>query len=85
MRPLTFGLILVLPIALGGCYTIRGFGQDVAVAGRALTAAVDKVTGSEPATAETSPPAAAQQGSSGPPRSLSAPPPRAPQPPADAK
>lgn len=84
MRPLMFGLMLVLPIVLGGCYTIRGFGQDVTAAGRALTAAVDKVTGSEPATATTPSPAAAQQGSSGPPRSLSAPP-SAPQQPEEPK
>ncbi|HEX7967956.1 MAG TPA: entericidin A/B family lipoprotein [Stellaceae bacterium] len=78
MRLLTFGLSLILPIVLGGCYTVRGVGQDLSAAGRALSNAADTVMG-EPEPAAATPPPATAQGSSGPPRSLAAPPPPAPE------
>jgi predicted small secreted protein len=70
MKLFTGSLILMSPILLGGCYTVRGFGQDVAAAGRALTNAADTVMGSAspPATTQLPPPG---QGSSTMPQSLS--------------
>ena len=79
MRLLAIGLILVVPIVLGACNTVGGFGQDLSAAGRALSSASDKVTGREPQTAVTPPPAPAQ-GTSAAPQSLSTPRPLAPKP-----
>ena len=72
MRLLTWSLVLVSPILLGGCYTVRGFGQDLSAAGRSLSNAADTVMGSEspPPMAQLPPPAPAQ-GSSAMPQSLS--------------
>jgi predicted small secreted protein len=70
MRLMAIGLILVMPVALGGCYTMRGLGQDVSAAGRALVNASDSVTGKGSDTAETPAPgygtSAAPQRSSSP-------------------
>ena len=46
MRLFTWSLVLVSPILLGGCYTVRGFGQDLSAAGRSLSNAADTVMGS---------------------------------------
>ena len=46
MKLFTWSLILVSPILLGGCYTVRGFGQDLSAAGRSLSNAADTVMGS---------------------------------------
>ena len=67
MKLVAFWLVLVLPTILGGCNTVKGFGEDMTAAGRALSGAAEKVTGSEPATAAAPLPAAAQ-GSSAMPR-----------------
>ena len=47
-----FWLVLVLPTMLGACNTIRGFGQDMSAAGRALSDASAKVAGGEPTPAQ---------------------------------
>ncbi|HKW54532.1 MAG TPA: entericidin A/B family lipoprotein [Stellaceae bacterium] len=62
-----------MPVALGACYTVRGFGQDVSAAGRALTNASDWATGRGAETTATPAPAPAY-GTSAAPQSLSAPP-----------
>ena len=46
MRLLTWSLVLASPVLLGGCYTVRGFGQDLSAAGRSLSNAADTVMGS---------------------------------------
>jgi predicted small secreted protein len=73
MRLLTWSLVLASPVLLGGCYTVRGFGQDLSAAGRSLSNAADTVMGSgsesPPAMTELPPPAA--QGSSVMPQNLS--------------
>jgi len=53
MRLMAIGLMLLMPVALGGCYTMRGLGQDVAAAGRGLVNASDSVTGRGSETSET--------------------------------
>jgi predicted small secreted protein len=72
MKLVTWSLILVSPILLGACYTVRGFGQDLSAAGRSLSNAADTVMGS----GRQSPPAMTQlpppgQGSSTMPQTLS--------------
>jgi predicted small secreted protein len=69
MRLMAIGLILVMPVALGGCYTMRGLGQDVAAAGRALVNASDSVTGRGSDTTETPPPSPSYGTSAAPQRS----------------
>jgi predicted small secreted protein len=71
MRLMAIGLILVMPVALGGCYTMRGLGQDVSAAGRALVNASDSVTGKGSDTAATPPPAPGYGTSAAPQRSSS--------------
>ena len=73
MKLFTWSLILVSPILLGGCYTVRGFGQDLSAAGRSLSNAADTVMGSseEPPPMTELPPSG--QGSSTMPQPLSPP------------
>ena len=83
MKLLTCLLVLISPIMLGACNTVRGFGQDLSAAGRSLSSAADTIMGSEPAPAVTQLPVPAQ-GSSAMPQSLSTVP-RAPGEPAEPK
>ena len=69
MRLMAIGLMLLMPVALGGCYTVRGFGQDVAAAGRSLVNASDSVTGRGSETTETPAPAPGYGTSAAPQRS----------------
>jgi outer membrane protein OmpA-like peptidoglycan-associated protein len=57
--------VVALPLTLGACSTIQGFGQDMAAAGRGLSDAATWAMGGKPATATASPPAATQTAQSG--------------------
>ena len=82
MKLLTCLLVLISPIMLGACNTVRGFGQDLSAAGRSLSSAADTIwTGHAPAVTQLPAPA---QGSSAMPQSLSTVP-RAPGEPAEPK
>ena len=47
-----FCLVVVLPAVLGACNTVRGFGQDMSAAGRALSDVSEKIVGGEPTPAQ---------------------------------
>jgi predicted small secreted protein len=82
MKLLTCLLVLISPIMLGACNTVRGFGQDLSAAGGSLSSAADTIwAGHAPAVTQLPAPA---QGSSVMPQSLSTEP-RAPGEPAEPK
>ena len=58
-------VIVALPLMLGACNTVNGFGEDMSAAGRGLSDAAIWAMGGNPATATASPPAAAQTEQSG--------------------